>query len=195
MERERIIVAISGGSGPILGIRLLEVLKRLGAFETHLIMSPSAVRTLVLESEDWTFDRARALADVTHDFRDIAASVASGSFTTRGMVVIPASMHTVSAIAYGVAENLLVRAADVTLKERRQLVVVPRESPLHLGHLRALTALAEIGAMIVPPMLAFYHQPRTVDDLVNQVVGKVLDLLRIPHELFRRWIGPSDQEE
>ena len=185
-----LLVGISGGSGPILGVRLLEVLRELGGIETHLIASPSAIRTLALETPEWPWERARPLASHEHDHRDIAAAPASGSFRTMGMVVIPASMHTAAAIAYCQADNLLVRAADVTLKERRPLIVVPRESPWHLGHLRALTQLAEIGGTIVPPVLGFYHQPRTMTDLIDLVIGKVLDLLSIDHSLTKRWSGP-----
>jgi 4-hydroxy-3-polyprenylbenzoate decarboxylase len=154
-------------------------------------VTAGAARCLKLEMPELSLEALEKLADVVHDDRDLAASVASGSFLHDGMVVIPASMKTVSNIAYGNAWNLLVRAADVTLKERRPLVVVPRETPLHLGHLRALTALAEIGAAIVPPMVAFYTAPKTIDDVLDHTVGKVLDVLRIPHDLFRRWEGPA----
>lgn len=185
----RVVVGLSGGSGPILGVRLLEVLAKKGGFETHLVASPAAIRTLHLEHPERSWEEVRSLASFVHDHRDIAAPISSGSFTTDGMVIIPASMNTASGIASGRADNLLLRAADVTLKERRLLVVVPRESPLHLGHLRSLTQLAELGAAVVPPMLAFYHQPRTVGDLVDHVVGKVLDLLCVEHDLYRRWSG------
>jgi polyprenyl P-hydroxybenzoate/phenylacrylic acid decarboxylase-like protein len=191
MTVRRIVVGISGGSGPQFGARLLEVLRRLGGFETHLIVTAGAARCLRLEMPSLPLADLEKLADVVHDDRDLAAAVSSGSFLHDGMVVVPASMKTVSNIAYGNSWNLLVRAADVTLKERRPLVVVPRESPLHLGHLRALTALAEIGAVIVPPMVAFYTAPRSIDDVVDHVVGKILDVLRIPHDLFPRWEGPG----
>lgn len=185
--RERWIVGISGGSGPVLAVRLLRELRRHPGFEVHLVATPAALRTLAIESPEWPWERVRELAHVVHDHRDVAASISSGSFPVRGMAVIPASMHTVSAIAYGLADNLLVRAADVTLKERRNLVVVPRETPLHLGHLKAMTRLAEIGARVVPPMVAFYHRPKSVEDIVDHVAGKVLDQLGIAHELFPRW--------
>lgn len=186
-SKRRIVVGISGGSGPQLGVRLLECLRDLGGFETHLIVTAGAARCLKLEMPEIGLADVERLADVVHDDRDLAASVSSGSFLHDGMVIMPASMKTVSNVAYGNSWNLLVRAADVTLKERRPLVVVPRETPLHLGHLRAMTTLAEIGAIIVPPMVAFYAAPRTLDDVVNHVVGKVLDALRIEHDLFPRW--------
>lgn len=191
MSVRRIVVGISGASGPILGIRLLEVLRATPGVETHLIVTKGAVRTLQLETPEWPLERVRALAHVVHEDGDLAASVASGSFLHDGMVVIPASMKTCGNLAYGNAANLLVRAADVTLKEKRPLVLVPREAPLHLGHLRALTALAEYGASILPPVLATYHAPTSVMDLVDHVVGKALDLLRVEHALFRRWTGPA----
>src|SRR5262245_19879496 len=193
MPATRVIVGISGGSGPVLGARMLEVLRARPGIETHLVVTPAALRTFAIESPEWTLERLRGLASVVHDHRDIAASISSGSFPVRGMAVIPASMNTVSSIAYGLASNLLLRAADVTLKERRPLVVVPRESPLHLGHLKALARLARIGATIVPPMLAFYHRPASIGDMVDHVVGKVLDQLGIEHDLFERWSGaPPD---
>jgi 4-hydroxy-3-polyprenylbenzoate decarboxylase len=185
----RLVVGISGGSGPQLGVRLLETVRRLGGWETHLIVTAGAARCLKLEMPDLSLEGLEKLADVVHDDRDLAASVASGSLLHDGMVIVPASMRTVSNVAYGNSWNLLVRAADVTLKERRPLVLVPRETPLHLGHLRALTALAEMGAVILPPMVAFYTAPRTIDDVVNHTVGKVLDVLRIEHDLFPRWPG------
>jgi 4-hydroxy-3-polyprenylbenzoate decarboxylase len=191
LKKRRIVVGISGGSGPHLGVRLLHVLRKLGGFETHLIVTAGAARCLKLEMPELPLAEVEKLADVVHDDRDLAASVSSGSFLHDGMVIIPASMKTVSNVAYGNSWNLLVRAADVTLKERRPLVVVPRETPLHLGHLRALTALAEIGAVIVPPMVAFYAAPRNLDDVVDHVVGKVLDVLRIEHDLAARWSGPG----
>lgn len=187
---KKIIVGISGASGVIYGIRLLEVLRALPDVETHLILSAAAATTVGLET-DYTPDEVRHLATVDYRFKDIAAAVSSGSFKTDGMVVIPCSMKTLSGIAYSFTDNLLLRAADVTLKDRRKLIVVPRETPLHLGHLRALTLLAEMGALIVPPMPAFYHRPQTVDDIINQTVNRVIDLLDItlPADLFERWQG------
>jgi polyprenyl P-hydroxybenzoate/phenylacrylic acid decarboxylase-like protein len=185
--RRRLIVGVSGGSGPHLAVRLLESLRKIGGFETHLIVTAGAARCLKLEMPELPLEGLEKLADVVHDDRDLAAAVSSGSFLHDGMVIVPASMKTVSNVAYGNSWNLLVRAADVTLKERRPLVVVPRETPLHLGHLRALTALAEIGAIVLPPMVAFYAAPRTLDDVVNHTVGKILDVLRIENDLVSRW--------
>lgn len=192
MARERLLIGISGGSGPILGIRLLQALRQLSAAELHLVITPAAVRTLQIETPDWRLDAVKALAHVVHDIRDVAAAPASGTWRCAGMVVIPASMHTCAAIAHSLADNLLVRAADVCLKERRRLILVPRETPLHLGHLRTLTTLAELGASIVPPMPGFYTRPATVDDIIAQVVGKVLDQLGIEHDVAPRWQGPAD---
>lgn len=187
---KRIIVGITGASGIPYGIRLLEVLKGYPEIETHLVMSRAALIALSLECPDWTASSVRELADVSHKENDIAASIASGSFPVLGMVVVPASMKTVAQIAHGVGETLLHRSADVTLKERRPLVVVPREAPLHLGHLRNLTTLAELGAIIVPPLVAFYYHPKTIADVVDHTVGKVLEALGLPHELYRPWEGP-----
>jgi 4-hydroxy-3-polyprenylbenzoate decarboxylase len=155
-------------------------------------MSPSARETIALETE-WKPRDVEALADVSYKYNDVAAAISSGSFPTDGMVVLPASMKTVSAIAYSFGDNLLTRAADVTLKERRTLIVAPRETPLHLGHLRAMTALAEIGAIVVPLMPAFYMRPKSVDEIVDQMVGRMLDLLGIepPKGLVKRWEGPK----
>lgn len=182
----RLVVGITGASAPIYGIRLLEVLRNLPV-ETHLVMSAQAGVTMRYETPAWSVEQVRALADVVHEPGNLAASIASGSFLTSGMVVAPCSMRTLASVAAGLADNLLTRAADVTLKERRRLVLVPRETPLHLGHLRSMTAVTEMGGIILPPMVAFYHQPQTIDDIVNHTVGKVLDVLGIEHELFRRW--------
>lgn len=194
----RLVVGMSGASGVIYGIRLLEVLGAVPDVETHLIMSRAARQTIALET-DWDPATVEALADVFHKFGDIAAAPSSGSFRLDAMVVVPCSMKTLAAITYSLSDNLLTRAADVTLKERRPLIVVPRETPLHLGHLRAMTQLTEMGAILVPPMPAFYHRPTSVDDIVNQTVGRLLDLLGISpaDELFARWGGgdppPPDQ--
>lgn len=181
----RLAVGLSGSSSPIYGIRLLQVLKDAGV-ETHLVISDGAKRTIVLEARS-TVHQVAALASVTYNVHDMAAAISSGSFRTDGMIVAPCSMKTLAAIAHSFASNLLVRAADVTLKERRKLVLVPRETPLHIGHLKNLLQAAELGAVILPPMPAFYHQPKTVDDIVNQTVGKILDQFQIEHTLFRRW--------
>ncbi|RIK18414.1 MAG: 3-octaprenyl-4-hydroxybenzoate carboxy-lyase [Anaerolineae bacterium] len=187
---KRIIVGLSGASGVIYGIRFLEVIQALPDVEAHLVMSTAAATTIPLET-DYAPEEVRALATEEYRFKDIAAAISSGSFRTDGMVILPCSMKTLSAIAYSYSDNLLTRAADVVLKERRKLILCPRETPLHLGHLRAMTLAAELGAYIVPPMPAFYHRPQTVDDIVNQTVNRVLDLLDItlPEDLFRRWQG------
>ena len=190
MKKRRFIVGITGASAVILGIRLLEVLKTKAEVETHLVMSRAAGITIRLECPEWEIEEVKGLADVVHKESNIAASIASGSFPVEAMIVVPASMKTVAQMACGTGETLLHRAADVTLKERRPLYVVPRESPLHLGHLRNLSTLAELGAIIVPPMLAFYHQPQSIQDMIDHGVGKLLDLLKVEHELFQRWEGP-----
>jgi flavin prenyltransferase len=185
---KRLIVGLSGSSGILYGVRLLEVLKGTPEVETHLILSKGAEVTLRLET-DRSPDSIKALADVVHAHDNLAASISSGSFRVAGMVVIPCSMKSLAQIALSLNENLLTRAADVTLKERRKLVVVPRETPLHLGHLRHMTAVAEMGGIILPPAPSFYHGPKTIMDIVDQTVGKVLDQFEIDHNLFRRWSG------
>ncbi|MFQ5855955.1 MAG: UbiX family flavin prenyltransferase [Anaerolineae bacterium] len=188
----RIIVGISGASGAIYGIRLLEVLSEVPEVETHLVMSQAARQTIALET-DYRVKDVEAMADEIYRFKDIAASISSGSFKTAGMVVIPCSMKTLAGIAISFSDNLLLRAADVTLKDRRRLVLVPRETPLHLGHLRLLVQAAEIGAIILPPVPAFYHRPKTLDDIINQTVNRTLDLfdIELPQDLFQRWVGPE----
>ncbi|MCA9986439.1 MAG: UbiX family flavin prenyltransferase [Anaerolineales bacterium] len=187
---KRLIVGISGASGVIYGIRLLEVLRSLPEVESHLVYSTAAAQTIGLET-DYAAADVEALADVVYRFRDIAAAISSGSFKTAGMVVIPCSMKTLAGIAHSFSDNLLLRAADVVLKDRRRLVIVPRETPLHLGHLRLMTQVTEMGAILAPPMPAFYHRPETIDDIVNQTVNRVLDLLdvELPNDLFKRWQG------
>jgi 4-hydroxy-3-polyprenylbenzoate decarboxylase len=184
---KRLIVGLSGASGVVLGVRLLEVLKPLDV-ETHLVMSKAAEQTLACET-DLKREKVRALADKAYHVNDIAAALASGSFRTLGMVVIPCSIRTMSEIATGVTSNLLTRAADVTLKERRRLVLVVRETPLHLLHLRTMTSLAEAGAIIAPPVPGFYSRPKTVDDMVDHTVGRVLDLFDIEAGIVKRWRG------
>lgn len=184
MEK-RLIVGIAGASGVIYGVRMLEVLKNRG-IETHLIISEAGKLNIRIET-DYNVDEVMAMADVTYNNKDIAASVASGSFQTMGMVVTPCTVKTLSGIANSYNENLLVRAADVQLKEKRKLALMFRETPLHVGHLRLLTLAAEMGAHIVPPVPAFYHHPKTLDDIINQSVGKVLDYIGIEHDLFKRW--------
>ncbi len=181
----RIVIGVSGASGSIYGYRALEALKAAG-IETHLVLSEQARRTIELETNKSAAD-FEALADAVHHDEDLAASISSGSFITEGMIVIPCSIKSASAIAYSINSNLLVRAADVCLKERRKLVLVVRETPLHAGHLRTLTQLAEIGAVILPPMPAMYAKPQSVDDIINHTVGKALDQFGIEHNLFTRW--------
>ncbi|WP_105601998.1 UbiX family flavin prenyltransferase [Cronobacter sakazakii] len=187
---KKIIVGISGASGAIYGIRLLQTLQAVAEVETHLIMSQAARQTLSLET-DMSVRDVQALADVNHDARDIAASVSSGSFKTDGMIILPCSIKTLSGIVNSYTDGLLTRAADVVLKERRRLVLCVRETPLHLGHLRLMTQAAELGAIIMPPMPAFYHRPQTLDDVINQTVNRALDQLDItlPADLFNRWPG------
>ena len=184
---------MSGSSGVIFGIRLLEVLGEVRGLETHLVMSTAAAQTIALETDRKPRD-VEGLATRSYRIGDIAASLSSGSFRTEGMIVLPCSMKTVAAIAYGYDENLLARAADVTLKERRRLIVCPRETPLHLGHLRALTQLAEIGAIVAPLMPAFYGRPTTIEQLVDHQVGRLLDLLGVGTEgLAFRWRGAKGE--
>src|SRR6267142_6086716 len=182
----KIVVGISGASGSIYGLRLLQKLRANPDAETHLIVSRSAEKTLFLETGKKSFE-LKELAHYCYAFEDIVASLASGSFRTDGMVVAPCSIHTMSAIAAGISSNLLVRAADVSLKERRPLILMVRETPLHLGHLRTMTALAEMGAIILPPVPAFYAEPRTLSDLVDQMVGRALDLFGYDWPDMKRW--------
>jgi len=184
----RIVVGISGASGAIYGIRMLEALAKTKDVETHLIVSSGAKATIAYETS-WKSEDVLALADVVHDERDLAATLASGSFRTHGMVVAPCSVRTMSSIANSLNDNLIVRAADVHLKERRPLVLMVRETPLHAGHLRLMHELALTGAVILPPIPGFYHLPKTVEEIVDHSVGKALDQLGIDHELFRRWSG------
>ncbi len=186
----RIVVGISGSSGPIYGIRVLEELRAHGDIETHLVLTGAARQTIALETGR-TPDSVIELAHVVHANDNLAASISSGSFPTDGMIVAPCSMHTLGEIAHSLAGNLLTRAADVHLKERRRLILMVRETPLHTGHLRNMALASEAGAIILPPIPAFYHKPETVDDIINQSVGKALDLLSIPHNLFRRWKTPQ----
>lgn len=183
---KRLVVAITGASGSIYGVRLLEALRSSDSIETHLVISGSGKRTLA-EETDYALKDVEALARFVYDDRDVGASLASGSFKTMGMAIVPCSIKTVSALATSFAETLIARAGDVTLKEGRPLVAVVRETPLHAGHLRQMLALAEIGAVILPPMPAFYNRPKTLDDLVNHTVARVLDRLGIEHSLVPEW--------
>ena len=182
----RLVVGLSGSSAPQLGIAFLEALHGLRQVETHLVVSEGARRSLELEA-GVDPDHVAKLADAVHDVRDLAAPISSGSFLTEGMVVIPCSMRSLAAIATGNSTDLLTRAADVALKERRRLVLVTRETPLNLVHIRNMETVTLAGATVLPPVLGFYHRPRSVEDLVAQVVGKVLDQFGVAHDLFRRW--------
>jgi 4-hydroxy-3-polyprenylbenzoate decarboxylase/2,5-furandicarboxylate decarboxylase 2 len=186
---KRLIVGITGASGSIYGVRLLQVMRAAAGWETELVISPSALVTMAQEID---LDRAQveALATRVHNVRDIGASIASGSFQSEGMVVAPCSMKTLAAIAHSFSDNLLTRAADVVLKERRRLVLLPRETPLNLAHLRNMVAVTEMGAIVCPPVPAFYHRPSTVEALVDHTVGRVLDLVGVEHSgLLERWQG------
>ena len=187
---KRLIVGISGASGAIYGVRLLQVLRDVAEVETHLVMSQAARHTLSLET-DYSLRDVQALANVVHDARDIAANISSGSFKTAGMVILPCSIKTLSGIVHSYTDGLLTRAADVVLKERRPLVLCVRETPLHLGHLRLMTQAAELGAVIMPPVPAFYHRPQSVMDIVDQTVNRVVDQfdIELPEDLFARWQG------
>jgi 4-hydroxy-3-polyprenylbenzoate decarboxylase len=188
----RLIVGMSGASGVIYGIRLLEALKEESDVETHLVMSDSAKMNINLETE-WSVKDVQALADHLHSNRDISASIASGSFGTDGMIVAPCAIKTLSAITNSYADSLIVRAADVVLKECRRLVLVPRETPLHTGHCELLYRASQLGAIIAPPMPAHYIKPQTVDDLVNHHVGRLLDLFGIDCGFVQRWRGPQNK--
>lgn len=187
---KRIVIGISGASGVTYGVRILELLSKT-QFETHLIISEAGKLNIEIET-NYTPEEVEAMADFTYDHRDMAASLASGSFLTEGMVVIPCTIKSLSGIANAYNENLLVRAADVTLKEKRKLILVVRETPLHIGHLRLMTMAAEMGAHILPPVPSFYHQPKTIDDLIDQTIGKIFDYIGIEHNLFNRW-GQSQE--
>lgn len=184
----RIVVGLSGATGSIYGIRLLQHLKQTPGVETHLIISGPGKRTLV-EETDYSVRDVEALATAVYDDRDIGAAPASGSFRTAGMAIVPCSMKTAGALAHSMADTLIARAADVMLKERRRLVMAVRETPLHAVHLRALLTLAELGAVVLPPMPAFYHRPRSIDELVDHTVGRMLDHLDVPNDLVPEWHG------
>ncbi len=184
----RLIIGISGATGAIYGIRLLEVLHLMDTIETHLIITSAARQSIVYET-DYTVAQVNALASVVHNNRDIGAAIASGSFRTDGMVIAPCSIKTLSGVANSYDDNLLIRAADVALKEHRRLLLVVRETPLHLGHLRLMTAVVEYGAVLMPPVPAFYTRPQTVEDVINQTVGRILDQFGIETELLSRWQG------
>ncbi|HXE15685.1 MAG TPA: UbiX family flavin prenyltransferase [Stellaceae bacterium] len=192
-DRPRLIVAITGASGALYGIRALELLRGL-AVETHLVLSQAAAITVAQETR-YSIADVRALADVVHDRANIAASISSGSFRTEGMLIAPCSIRTMSEIASGVTTSLVTRAADVVLKERRRLVLMVRETPLHLGHLRTMTALTEMGAVVAPPVPAFYAAPASIDEMVTQSVGRMLDLFGLDAGNVRRWSGIAAEKK
>jgi 4-hydroxy-3-polyprenylbenzoate decarboxylase len=187
--KKRIIVGITGASGVIYGVRCLQHLRRTD-YETHLVISESGRLNIEIEAP-CSLDELQSTADFVHDHDDIAAPIASGSFLTEGMVVAPCSIKSLSAIANSYADNLLVRAADVVLKEKRKLCLVVRETPLHKGHLRLMTMAADLGAQILPPTPSFYHRPQTIEDIIDQTIGKIFDFFGIENALFQRWSGPT----
>jgi 4-hydroxy-3-polyprenylbenzoate decarboxylase len=186
-KTKRLVVGISGASGAIIGIRLLEVLKG-SEIETHLVLS-NAARLTILSETPFKVEQVEALANVVHANKDIGATIASGSFKTMGMVIAPCSVKTISSIAHGITDDLIARAADVNLKEGRPVLAVFRETPLHVGHLRTLTQFAEMGGIVFPPMPAFYANLQSIDDMVTQLVGRILDRIGIDNELVKRWQG------
>ncbi len=183
-----LIIAITGATGAIYGIRLLEVLSAIKGVETHLIISEAGETTIKYET-DWTIGAVKKLATYTYDVDDMGARLSSGSFQRDGMIIAPCTIKTMSALANSFSDNLIVRSGDVTLKERKKLVLMVRETPLHVGHLRSMVQLTEMGAIIMPPVPAFYHRPETIQDIVDHTVGKMLDTFGIPHNLFQRWRG------
>lgn len=184
----RLVIGMSGASGSIYGIRLLQTLAKIPEVETHLVMSPPAKRTALHET-NFSITEIEKMADDAYDYKDIGATIASGSFKTLGMVIAPCSIKTLSAIANSYSDNLLSRAADVTLKEGRPLVLVLRETPLHVGHIRLMLNVAEAGAVVLPPVPAFYILPKTLDDIINHIIGRVLDRFNIDHALVKEWQG------
>ena len=190
---KRIVIGISGASGPQYGIRLLEVLQNFENVETHLVISEAAKTNIALES-DWKVADVEALADYVYADNDLAASISSGSFHTAGMVIAPCSIKTLSGLANSFDTNLLIRAGDVALKEKRKLIILLRETPLHLGHLRLMTTVAEIGATIMPPVPAFYHRPQTIQNIIDHTIGKILDQFSLEHTLFKRWEGRTSKK-
>ena len=188
-----LIIGITGATGAIYGIRLLEALSENKDVETHLIISEAGEENIKYETSRKISD-VKALSDFSYDIKDIAACLASGSFKRDGMIVAPCTVKTMSALANSYTENLLIRAGDVTLKERKNLVLLVRETPLHLGHLRNMERLAEMGAIIMPPVPAFYHKPETIQDILDHTTGKILDIFNIEHDLFQRWSGLPDKK-
>lgn len=189
-----LIIGITGASGVIYGIRLLEVLSSMKESETHLIISEAGEINISYET-DWKIEDVKAMASFSYRINDISARIASGSFNTDGMIIAPCTVKTMSALANSYADNLLTRAGDVTLKEGRKLVLLVRETPLHIGHIRSMEKLAEMGAIIMPPVPAFYHRPRTIQDIIDHTIGKALDIFGIEHNLFERWSGLLSKED
>jgi 4-hydroxy-3-polyprenylbenzoate decarboxylase len=189
-----LIIAITGATGAIYGIRLLEVLSAIKGVETHLIISESGETTIKCETS-WTVEDVKKLADYTYEFKDMGARLSSGSFQRDGMIIAPCTVKTMSALANSLSDNLIIRAGDVTLKERKKLVLAVRETPLHLGHLRSMLQLTEMGAIIMPPVPAFYHHPESIQDIIDHTVGKILDTQGIKHNLFQRWPGCNAEGE
>ena len=194
MGKRKIIIGISGASGTIYGVRLLETLQSYSEIETHLVISNTAKEIIKLES-DRDPDEILSLADIVHPINNLGSALSSGSFLTEGMIIAPCSIKSLSGIANSYNDNLLVRAADVCLKERRKLIIVLRETPLHLGHLELMTKVTRYGATLLPPIPSFYHNPKTIDDIINQTVGKVLDSFGIVHNLFKRWKSEETEDE
>ncbi len=191
---KRLIVAITGATGALYGVRLLQLLRDMPDIETHLVVSEAGVLNLHQEL-DMNRKDVEALAHVAHNVRDIGAAVASGSFLSEGMIVAPCSMKTLASVAHGMSENLITRAADVVLKERRRLVLMVRETPFNLAHLRNMTMVTEMGGIIFPPLPGFYHKPQSITEMVDHTIGRVLDLYAIPHALAPRWAGLGNTDQ
>jgi len=185
-DKKRLIIGVSGATGAIYGVRMLEILAKIDEIETHLVLSKAGKMTIQVETP-YSVKEVEAMADVVHDINNVGASISSGSFRTAGMVIVPCSMKSMGCLAHSIGGDLLVRAADVVLKERKKLVIVVRETPLHLGHIEAMASLTRMGAVIFPPVPAFYHRPKTLDDVINQTVTRILDQFEIEVELFHRW--------
>lgn len=193
MPDKRLIIAITGATGAVYGVRLLQVLRDIPGIETHLMVSDAGVLNLHQEM-DMGRKQVESLAHVVHNIRDVGASIASGSFQSEGMIIAPCSMKTLASVAHGLSDNLIARAADVVLKERRRLVLMVRETPLNLAHLRNMTAVTEIGGVIFPPLPGFYQRPQSISEMVDHTVGRVLDLFSIAHALTPRWNGLKPQD-
>ncbi|MBC3936389.1 UbiX family flavin prenyltransferase [Undibacterium sp. CY7W] len=188
IPRKRLIVAITGATGAVYGVRLLEILRTLPEVETHVMVSEAGVLNIHQELDLKRKD-VEALADVVHNVRDVGASIASGSFLSDGMIIAPCSMKTLAAVAHGLSDNLITRAADVVLKERRRLVLMVRETPFNLAHLRNMTAVTEMGGVIFPPLPGFYQRPQSIEEMVDHTIGRVLDMFAVDHQLTPRWVG------